>query len=57
MILQAALFADVLLIRICLAIAFVFLTAYNIDKSLHAERVALDGILWAVVTGAFHWVC
>ena len=54
--LGAALFADVLLIRICLAVAFVFLLAFNVKVSVDADRVALDGILWALVTGAFHWV-
>ena len=52
--LGAALFSDVLLIRACLSLAYAALLAHNLVHSVDMGAWALDGILWALVTGAFH---
>ena len=53
--LGAAIFCDVLLIRICLSIAFACLLGNVASEALASGELALDSLLWALVTGLLHW--
>ena len=54
--LGAAIFADLLLIRACLSVAFMALLAQSIWTSVELDALSLDGILWPLVIGSIHWV-
>ena len=51
----AALFSDLLLIRLSLALAFIALTASFAATSALSGAVILDGLLWSICTGIWHW--
>ena len=51
----AALFSDLLLIRVCLAVAFVALVVLQIQTSVSTGELVADGLLWSTLTGVWHW--
>jgi len=53
--LLAALFNDILLIRLWLSLAFLALGAFHIWTSVEIGALVLDGLLWVGVTGIWHW--
>ena len=54
--LGAAIFADLLLIRACLSVAFIALLVQSILTSVELGALSLDGILWSLLIGSFHWL-
>lgn len=53
--LGAALFADVLLIRMCLSGAFLCLIAATAQDAAAHHSLMLDALIWLSVTGFLHW--
>jgi len=53
--LLAALFDDMLLVRLWLAFAFVALLIMHIKSSFDTGELVLDGLMWVVFTGIWHW--
>lgn len=53
--LGAALFSDVLLIRLFLSGAFICLIASTVQFAVTDGSIMLDALLWLTFTGCFHW--
>lgn len=53
--LLAGLFGDVLLIRLCLSLAFLCLIAGSLYVTGTTGTVAVDSLLWCALTGLLHW--
>ena len=51
----SALFNDILLIRLCLAIAFLALTISKVLTSASTGTLIVDGLGWSLCTGIWHW--
>ena len=53
--LGAALFCDILLIRLCLGGAFVCLVLLVAQSALSSGELAVDALGWSMLIGVFHW--
>jgi hypothetical protein len=53
--LAAALFADVLLVRFFLSLAFICLLTATLLSTVETHVLMIDSIAWLLVTGVLHW--